>query len=251
MVDAWKDGSLDGGATLLQGQGVKIGIVDTGAQSTNPALIGRIAWYENYVGTDTSTQDAAGHGTLVTQIIGGTATAQGSGGYPFRGGVAPQSVLYVARAIPDTGSGAEANFVQGLNDMMSLGVRLFNISAAQSSSITDVASQKGDPSSSVSWEATAYAGVLQHDALVVWAAGNSGKADVSQSAGLPYLESQYAHNWLAVVNVSLDANGHVTGLDTSSDVPSNACGVAAAWCLAAPGTFYGCLLYTSPSPRDS
>lgn len=238
VQQAWIDGSPDGGASLLQGQGVKVGVVDSGAQSGIPALAGRIAWYANYAGTDTSTQDAFGHGTLVTAEIGGVPVAQGAYGHPFRGGVAPASSLYVARALTDTGTGSDLDFVQAIDDMSALGVRLFNLSVASSTSITEaVTKQTTEGNTSLIWEAKNYGTVLTRDALLVWAAGNFGDADVAQAAGLPYVAPQYAHHWLAVVNVALDKNGQVTGLDAS--VPSNACGVAAAWCLAAPGTFYG------------
>lgn len=237
-MQAWADGSPDGGTTLLQGQGVKVGVVDSGAQASNPALAGRITWYQNYAGTDLSTQDAYGHGTLVTEEIGGVPVAQGAGGYPFRGGVAPAASLYVARALSDAGGGSDNYFVPAINDMAALGVRLFNVSAATSTSITQaVVKQNTQGNTSLTWEAKAFSTILSSDALIVWAAGNFGDTDVSQEAGLPYVAPQYAHNWLAVVNVALDKNGQPNGLD--SGVPSNACGVAAPWCLAAPGLFYG------------
>jgi autotransporter-associated beta strand protein len=53
-------------------------------------------------------------------------------------------------------------------------------------------------------------------------------------SALPYYETSLQKNWLTVVNVALNANGQVTGLDSTS----NACGVAASWCLAAPGYTY-------------
>ncbi|QNK02214.1 autotransporter domain-containing protein [Dyella telluris] len=226
----WSDGASNG--VLLQGQGVKVGIIDTGAQANNAALSGRITWYQNYAGTDLTTQDVAGHGTLVTEDLGGTATGN------FRGGVAPQAELYVARAISDTGGGSEAYFVNAINDLVAQNVRLFNISAGNSTSITQA--MAGDwNTNGLNWEISSYQTVLNHDALVVVAAGNNGQADVSQLAGLPLASAQYAHNWLAVVNVTLDADGHVSGLDKSTDVPSSACGAAASFCLVAPGLFYG------------
>ncbi|QNK00114.1 autotransporter domain-containing protein [Dyella telluris] len=238
VIQAWTDGSPDGGVTLLQGQGVKVGIVDSGAQSTLPALAGRITWYQNYVGTDTSTQDAYGHGTLVTAEIGGVPVAQGAYGLPFRGGVAPAASLYVARALSDQGNGSDPDFVQAINDMAALGVRLFNVSAGSSTSITQaVTRQTTEGNTSLVWEARAYHTLIDKDALIVWAAGNFGDADVSQNAGLPYVAPQYAHHWLAVVNVALNSSGQPNGLDTG--VSSTACGVAASWCLAAPGLFYG------------
>lgn len=211
--------------TSLDGTGVKIGVIDTGAQSGLPALSGQIADYKNYAGQDTTTQDANGHGSIVSQVIAGIAAGSN------RGGVAPGAKLYEARIFPDSGQGSEQYMATGVNDFLNEGVRLFNVSGGDSGSITQ-------SSSGAAWESAAFSNVLSKDALVVVAAGNYAKADPSQLAGLPYVASQYAGHWIAVVNVALDGKGNVTGLDTSSVVPSNACGVAAKWCLAAPGTVY-------------
>lgn len=170
--------------------------------------------------------------------IGGVAVAHGAHGLPFRGGVAPSASLYVARALSDQGGGSDLYFVPAINDMAALGVRLFNVSAGSPTSITQaVTRQTTEGNTSLVWETSAYRTIIDKDALIVWAAGNFGDADVSQNAGLPFVAPQYAHHWLAVVNVALDSSGQPAGLDAGTS--SNACGVAASWCLAAPGLFYG------------
>ena len=81
-----------------------VGILDGGAQADNPALTNRITWFKDYVDpTNTAPQDPYGHGTVMAEIIGGTANADGSGGSYNYGGVAPQSLLYVARVGDSTG----------------------------------------------------------------------------------------------------------------------------------------------------
>ncbi|EQD65745.1 hypothetical protein B2A_01469 [mine drainage metagenome] len=52
---------------------------------------------------------------------------------------------------------------------------------------------------------------------------------------MPYLDPAALENWIAVVNVAIDSNGNPAGLYTGSIAPSNACGVAAQWCISAPG----------------
>ena len=67
-----------------QGQGVKVGVLDSGAQADNPALINRISWFKDYVdSSNTTPKETDGHGTMMAEIIGGTANANGSGGNPF------------------------------------------------------------------------------------------------------------------------------------------------------------------------
>jgi len=100
---AWTE--VQNGNVQLQGQGVKIGILDTGVIGNNWELEGRISGYTNYVAdADTSTDDKIGHGTVIAQIIGGTPTYDGYDNFTLPGGVAPKSQLYVARVIADSSS---------------------------------------------------------------------------------------------------------------------------------------------------
>src|SRR5581483_9293759 len=62
--------------------------------------------------------------------------------------------------------------------------------------------------------------------VVVFAAGNDASAQPAMQAGLPYRVSGIEPGWLAVV--AIDNSGRIASY-------SNRCGVAAAWCLAAPG----------------
>lgn len=216
-----------------QGQGVKVGVLDSGTQASNPALVNRISWFKDYVDpSNTTPQDTDGHGTLMAEVIGGTANANGSGGNPFYGGVAPQSSLYIARVGDDSGNVSEALVPPALADLAAQGVKLLNNSYGSTTAITAV----GPTDPKVTGRYAAYSSAVANGQLMVFAAGNEGKSQPSIDAGLPYYESSLQNNWLAVVNVSLNANGQVTGLDTTAT--SNACGVAAPWCLAASGYVY-------------
>ena len=208
-----------------------MGILDTGAQADNPALVNRVTWFKDYVDpTNTTPQDPYGHGTVMAQIIGGTANAEGSGGSYNYGGVAPQSSLYVAR-IGDGSGNINLNFVpQALSDLTTQGVKLINNSYGSSTPITSVAFNDIE----VVTGYTNFSSVIGNQQLMVWAAGNNGNAQPSVEAGLPYYHLDLQHNWISVVNVALNSDGLLTGLDPTS----NACGVAASWCLSAPGTTY-------------
>jgi uncharacterized protein with beta-barrel porin domain len=226
---AWASG---GSATSVQGQGVKVGILDTGVQADNPALSGRISWFKDYVDTaNTTPTDPMGHGTVVAEILGGTANASGPVNDPFYGGVAPQSSLYVARVGDASGSFNMSLIPQAYTDLLNQGVRLFNNSYSIEQSIT---AQTTGAGSLVAQEQAYFQPAVNAGGLLVWAAGNDGNSQPNVEPGLPYLEPSLQKGWLTVVNVIINASGQVVGLDNGAE-PSNACGVAAQWCLAAPG----------------
>ncbi|KZC34890.1 S8 family serine peptidase (plasmid) [Rhodanobacter denitrificans] len=218
---------------------MKVGILDTGADATNAGLTNRISWFKDYVTpSNTTPTDPNGHGTSIAEILGGVANpngvinaSTGTTAYPFEGGVAPQSSLYIARVGDATGTFQSTLVPAALNDLMAQGVRLFNNSYGSTTAITSVTASD----STVQWDAQNLGPIISGGGLMVFAAGNDGHSQPSIEAGLPYYVPTLQKGWLAVVNVALDGNGHVTGLATPTGDASNACGVAAAWCLAAPG----------------
>lgn len=220
--------------STLEGQGIGVGILDTGAKADNVGLTRRITWYKNYAGTDTSTQDVDGHGSIVAQVLGGNATTD-SNGRNLPGGVADLAPLYIARVLPDVpGTPGPDYTATALADMTAQGVRLFNHSYGQTTSITSAAGQEKDPTSFVSYERGVFDPVVAKGTLHVWAAGNQGSTQPTIEAGLPALLPELEDHWLAVVGLEVDDKGAVIGLDKTAGAASNACGVAAAWCLAAP-----------------
>jgi autotransporter-associated beta strand protein len=212
------------------GQGVVIGVVDSGIMRNHPALAGRVAQELIYVdpaSNNINIDDVVGHGTWVSEIAAGVPVAR------FAGGVAPGATLVSARIISDVepkddGSG-QGNRVSGAdplgainNDLIANGVKVMNNSWG-----------------GLYWDASATATTQSfHDAynpfinhwggLVVFAAGNSGETEPSDVAALPSRAPDLEKGWLAVVAV--DSN-HPTTLASYS----NACGIAANYCLAAAG----------------
>ncbi len=212
------------------GAGVTIGVVDSGIMSTHPALAGRVTKELTYVdpaSNNVNVDDVVGHGTWVSEIAAGVPVGN------FAGGIAPGATLVSARIISDVepkddGSGqgnkvTSADPLGAINDdLIANGVKVMNNSWG-----------------GLYWDAGATATTQSfHDAynrfvntaggLVVFAAGNSGFANPSDNAALPSRAPDLEKGWLTVVAV--DSNN-----PTKLASYSNACGVAANYCLAAPG----------------
>ncbi|NII09457.1 autotransporter serine protease [Oleiagrimonas sp. C23AA] len=211
------------------GQGVTIGVIDTGVNRHHPALDGRVIANLNYVdpaSNDLSVDDVAGHGTWGAQIAAGTSFGQ------WPGGIAPGADIVSARLINDTepsddGSG-QGNQVSSPDplpqinaDLIDQGVKVMNNSWGglywdHNDGTTQRFAAAYDPF------------VNQWGGLVVFATGNDGNANPSDTAALPSLAPQLEKGWLAVA--AIDANHP----DQLADY-SNACGIAMDYCLVAPG----------------
>src|SRR5690606_24501824 len=107
-------GAGDAHEAGLSGEGIRIGVVDSGVNREHPALAGQVVANLTYIDPNTnnlSVDDVLGHGTAVSQIIAG----QPFGQWP--GGIAPGAEIVSARIISDEppeddGSG-EGNEVDG------------------------------------------------------------------------------------------------------------------------------------------
>jgi len=98
-------GALD---TDLTGAGVRVAVLDTGADLRHPLLKARIADHESFVPGET-TDDGNGHGTHCCGLVAGGA---GPGG--VRIGVAPKAELYVGKVLSNGGSGRELQIIRGV-----------------------------------------------------------------------------------------------------------------------------------------
>jgi len=215
-------------AAGFTGNGVAIGIIDSGVTSTHPALTGRVTAKLTYVDpstNNTGVDDVVGHGTAVAEIAAGRAFGK------FAGGVAPDATIISARIINDkaptddgSGQGNQVTSADPLGtvngDVIARGARVLNNSWG-----------------GVYWDASDTAATKSfHDAyapftaghLFVFAAGNSGEANPSTVAALPSRAPDVEAGWLTVV--ALDSNN-----PTQMATYSNRCGVAMNYCLAAPG----------------
>jgi len=105
------------------GEGIRVGVIDTGTDVNHPDLKDRIAEYINFSG-DGTLQDLSGHGTHVCGII--AASYNGTGVI----GVAPKCKLYVAKAFNSDGSGSSEAIADSLKWLISKKVHIINMSFA-------------------------------------------------------------------------------------------------------------------------
>ncbi|MFD4611820.1 S8 family serine peptidase [Streptomyces sp. NPDC058440] len=146
-----------------QGDGVKVAVLDTGADQNHPDLAGRIIEAKDF--SDSSgTGDAFGHGTHVASIVGGSGAASGGS----RKGVAPAAQLLVGKVLGDDGFGSESQVIEGMEWAAAQGAKVVNMSLG-----SDEPSDGTDPMSQALNELSQRAGIL-----FVVAAGNNGEQGV-------------------------------------------------------------------------
>lgn len=224
-------------AAGLTGQGVRIGIVDSGVQRNAVALNGRVLANFNYIDparNNLGVDDVVGHGTAVASLAAGAAV----GSWP--GGIAPGAQIVSARIISDKpptddGSGQGNSFsgplgvAQVHQDLISYNVKVMNNSWG-GLYWTDLPT-----TAQVAAEYRPF--VISHGGLVVFAAGNDGRSEPSSLAALPSQKgvagslpaADLERGWLVATAVDPYAPGTLASY-------ANACGQAARYCLAAPGS---------------
>lgn len=210
-------GALAAQQAGFTGAGVKIGILDSGVDPALAPFANRVTWFQSYIpGGSNTPNDTFGHGSTITQVMAGTA----AGG--FVGGVAPKANLYFAQVCTTTDICAIDP--QAYIDLTAQGVQLFNQSLG-----VYIASPTTFDSQNIAAE---YQPMIDAGDLFVWAGGNGGPNQLNFEASAPAYAPTLQKGWLAVVNVQIDTT---TGKPTTLDPSSAACGIAAQWCLAAPG----------------
>ncbi len=114
------------------GQGVKVGIIDTGIDYTHPDLKANYAGGYNAIDTAKPPLDDNGHGTHVAGII--AAVSDGAGVV----GVAPKASLYAVKVLSAQGSGAYSAIVDGIQWAVSNNMDVVNMSLGSPSGSTAI-----------------------------------------------------------------------------------------------------------------
>jgi type VII secretion-associated serine protease mycosin len=144
---------------LSRGDGVTVGVLDTGVDRGLPDLSGAVLPGRAFPDLGNGVNDAWGHGTTVAMLIAGRGAAGATTG------VAPRATI-----LPVTTAGTAETVDQGIRWLVDQHVKVINLSVVRPGTSGDQASTDFDA-------ALRYAG--EHDVVVVAAAGNS-----SEDAGV-------------------------------------------------------------------
>jgi hypothetical protein len=109
--DAWKI-TVKGQAVM--GQGIRVGLTDSGIDRTHPDLAAAIEDYRDFTGTDL--QDRIGHGTACASCVAaqGLPVFNSYTGTTMRyAGMAPKAKILMAK-VGDLGGGLDSQFIRGI-----------------------------------------------------------------------------------------------------------------------------------------
>jgi hypothetical protein len=235
----------------LTGKGISVAVFDTGVDVNNPKLQGNLLQGWNIYGNGGKgeyqvTKDNGNHGTFVSGIIAANMTLLPN---MTTYGIAPDAKIMPIQIFDEQGQGrwTDSQFYTALNYAM-IGVTrtpiagtnrggIFNNSWNSNLTLADLGNNTAWINSTYRMSLYGWNLAAQRNILNVWAAGNYGKSDPGYFATMPSVDPRLLNSWIVVV--ATDRTGHLASF-------SNACGIAAAYCMAAPGqNILG--IYTNPS----
>src|SRR5262249_41630567 len=108
-------------AAGLDGSGVKVAVLDTGADLNHPDLAGRVSTAVSFVPGEGVT-DGNGHGTHTLSTVGGSGAASGG----LERGVAPGANLMVGKVLGDDGVGDDSWIIAGMEWAATQGARVIS-----------------------------------------------------------------------------------------------------------------------------
>jgi len=113
---AWQRGA--------QGQGVKVAVLDTGADDHNENLRPNLDWDEakSFIASESTATDLNGHGSHVAGLIAAAANDTGTIG------VAPDATILPVKVLDDTGYGDDAGILAGMQYAADHHAKVINMS---------------------------------------------------------------------------------------------------------------------------
>jgi subtilisin family serine protease len=111
------------------GNGIKIGIIDTGIQLDHPDLISNIKGGYNAINPNKSPNDDNGHGTHVAGIVAALNNNIGVVGAAY------QAHLYAIKVLNANGSGYLSDVIEGIEWAINHGMQVINLSLGTSNNV--------------------------------------------------------------------------------------------------------------------
>lgn len=135
---------------FTNGEGFKIGVVDTGVDDTHPLLLGTKA--KDFTGSSRGYRDANGHGTHCTGTVGAIDP---------RIGVGTEFVKYHGKGLSDGGSGGMSQLLNAMEWCLSEGCKVLSCSWGGGTSVDSTTDRK-------------FREWAERGVWLIFAAGNSG-----------------------------------------------------------------------------
>lgn len=144
--------------SLRSGLGIKVAVLDTGMDLGHPDFLGRPIISATFVGQPV--QDLHGHGT---HCIGTSTGPKAPAGATPRYGIGHRANIFVGKVLSNTGSGAQAGVLAGINWAIANRCPVISMSLGSSSPVHPAYTAAGQSA-------------LNNGCLIVAAAGNDGFA---------------------------------------------------------------------------
>ncbi len=213
---------------------VRVGIVDSGLAADRSDINYDNVHFASYLSGGSQTLNdnggSPGHGTLVALALAGLADGA------FSGGVAPESDLWIAQASSNNYF-YYSDTQKAIAGLLSNGVKIINMSYASTERLTTAAElESARTSGRYDLLRDSLSSIVQANALGVVVTGNAGTSTPSPNAQVPLI-----YNDASLQKGLIAVTGYIPGYTVAqgSRPPElwkfDACGDAAAWCLAAPG----------------
>ena len=200
---------LAANSKTVAGSGVKIGIIDTGVQTTHVEIAGNYtsSGSYDYVNGDSNPSDDNFHGTHVASIAAGVKDNSGMHG------VAYNATIIAEKVLDSSGNGSYYNVAGGISGAVTAGAKVINLSI-------------GASSDGGLYLKNALITAKNSDVLSIAATGNDG---VSQPDYPAYYASDSSLTGYVLAVGALAYDGSIASY-------SNYCGDAKSYCLVAPGS---------------
>lgn len=243
------------GGNAEPGQGVTVGLIDTGIDTEHPLFAGTTISEEFRDGAVDERGRKSSHGTTVASVIGAQPTGRANGFHGVAWGAdlkmfaiplddpPPRETPYRPLSPGALGSG-DAEDAMLYQYVLGQGMDILNLSFTTSGLIKDYTEQDIRFNFGQTVAALAQTGV-QDKTILVWAAGNAnnractpGTVNCNRMDNM--LDANSPEIYAGMVARIAELQGHsiaVVAVDQAGDIAefSNRCGIAAEWCIAAPG----------------